>query len=469
MSRARVLAIATLVATGFVYAGYQASHPGVPDLDRAGSSVRAVVSVAASDEHSLPRLPSLISTAHAITPPTFAPPAPPPPRPGIEAVSIPTEYAKQVRIRPGDTLMHVLTRNRVASPDAHAAVSALAPAYDLRRIRAGQSVTLRFGPITEGDSGGKGNTGRDFLGLSFKPSVERLIRVRLTHERGYWADEVETKLTLGDAFVEGRIDSSLFLAAKRAKLPVPVLMELIRVFSFDVDFQRDIQPGDGFRVLFERRFDETGEEVDTGELHYAAMRLSGKTIEYFRYTPKSGVTDYFDRRGQSVRKTLMRTPIDGARLSSRYGKRRHPILGYTKMHRGNDFAARKGTPIMAAGDGVIDTIGRKGAYGKYIRLRHNSTYKTAYAHMSRYAKGMRRGTRVKQGQTIGYVGSTGRSTGAHLHYEVLVNGRQTNPRKVKLPSGEQLRGTDKKTFLTGLPTIRARIVAATEPNQIAQD
>ena len=124
---------------------------------------------------------------------------------------------------------------------------------------------------------------------------------------------------------------------------------------------------------------------------------------------------------------------------------------------------------MAAGDGVIDTIGRKGAYGKYIRLRHNSTYKTAYAHMSRYAKGMRRGTRVKQGQTIGYVGSTGRSTGAHLHYEVLVNGRQTNPRKVKLPSGEQLRGTDKKTFLTGLPTIRARIVAATEPNQIAQD
>ena len=200
-----------------------------------------------------------------------------------------------------------------------------------------------------------------------------------------------------------------------------------------------------------------------GDIVYAAMTLSGKRMELYRFTPKSGNTDYLDPKGDSVRKTLMRTPIDGARLSSGYGMRKHPILGYTKMHRGVDFAAPRGTPIYAAGDGTVEVAGRKGAYGKYVRIRHNSTYKTAYAHMSRYGKGIKKGKRVKQGQIIGYVGSTGRSTGPHLHYEILVNGRQINPRRVKLPSGEKLKGQDLEAFAQAraeIDAVRAEIFRA---------
>ena len=179
---------------------------------------------------------------------------------------------------------------------------------------------------------------------------------------------------------------------------------------------------------------------------YATLILGGKRIELHRFTPESGRTDYFGPDGQSVRKTLMRTPIDGARISSGFGRRKHPVLGYTKMHRGTDFAASRGTPVYAAGDGVIERSSRNGAYGNYIRIRHNGTYKTAYAHLNGYAKGIRSGARVKQGQVIGYVGTTGRSTGPHLHYEVHVNGKQVNPRKIKMPSGEKLKGKDLEAF-----------------------
>jgi murein DD-endopeptidase MepM/ murein hydrolase activator NlpD len=200
------------------------------------------------------------------------------------------------------------------------------------------------------------------------------------------------------------------------------------------------------------------------------MTLSGKELAYYQYTPKSGITDYFNPQGQSVRKTLMRTPINGARLSSGFGKRKHPILGYTKMHRGTDFAAPTGTPIMAAGDGVVDFIGRNGAYGKYIRIRHNSSYKTAYAHMSGFKRGLKQGDRVKQGDTIGYVGTTGRSTGPHLHYEVLENGKQRNPMSVKLPAGEKLEGQDLKRFAASLPALQQRIAVARGEGQfLAQD
>jgi murein DD-endopeptidase MepM/ murein hydrolase activator NlpD len=227
---------------------------------------------------------------------------------------------------------------------------------------------------------------------------------------------------------------------------MPVLSDLIRIFSFDVDFQRDIQPGDGFEVLYDAKLEADGSLAKAGDVRFAAMTLSGKRFELYAFTPKSGISDFFDTKGQSVRKTLMRTPIDGARLSSRFGMRKHPILGYTRMHRGTDFAAPTGTPIYAAGDGTVTVAGRKGAYGNYVRIRHNSTYDTAYAHMKGFAKGIRSGTRVRQGQIIGYVGTTGRSTGPHLHYEVLVNGKQINPSKIKLASGEQLKGDDLANF-----------------------
>jgi murein DD-endopeptidase MepM/ murein hydrolase activator NlpD len=195
--------------------------------------------------------------------------------------------------------------------------------------------------------------------------------------------------------------------------------------------------------------------------------LSGKTITLYRFkTNDDGITDYYDEKGQSVRKSLMRTPIDGARLTSGFGKRKHPVLGYTKMHRGVDFGARTGTPIMAAGNGVVEFAARNGGYGNYVRIRHNNSYKTAYAHMSKYGKGIRKGTQVKQGQIIGYVGTTGRSTGPHLHYEVHKNGTQINPLSVKLPAGRKLEGKMLTAFNATKENIRREVAGVELETQL---
>ena len=207
--------------------------------------------------------------------------------------------------------------------------------------------------------------------------------------------------------------------------------------------------------------------VRTGDVIYASMTLSGKTKAYYRYTPKSGITDYFDEQGRSVRKTLMRTPVDGARLSSGFGARRHPVLGYTKMHKGVDFAAPRGTPIMAAGDGVVERANRYGGYGNYLRIRHNSELKTAYAHIHRFAKGVSAGSRVKQGQIVAYVGSTGRSTGPHLHYEVLQNMKQVNPLSIKVAAGEILKGSELKRLAAARSTIDQRVAEARSGTTVA--
>lgn len=368
-----------------------------------------------------------------------------------------TLETRAVKVERGDTLMKLLTKNEIDKREAHAAIEALTEVYDPRRMQIGQLFELSLEESSDKPS---------LLSLSFKADPVRTIQVRYTNDGAYKADVKEKALQRGDAFGAGTIRSSLYVAAVDAGIPVAVLHDLIRIFSFDVDFQRDIQKGDRFEVLYDEQRTDDGTLVRTGNISYAAMTLSGKELAYFRYTPKNGVTDYFDRKGQSVRKTLMRTPVNGARLSSGFGKRKHPILGYTKMHRGTDFAAPTGTPIMAAGDGVIDYIGRNGTYGKYIRIRHNSTYKTAYAHMSGYKRGLTKGSRVKQGQTIGYIGTTGRSTGPHLHYEVLENGRQRNPMSVKLPAGEKLKGQELKRFAAILPAMEQRIAVFRDDNTL---
>ena len=223
--------------------------------------------------------------------------------------------------------------------------------------------------------------------------------------------------------------------------------QLVRIFSFDVDFQRDLQPGDEVEVMYEGQV-VGGKMVDHGRIVYAAMVVRGEKRSLYYFDPVNAPAGYFDGEGRSAAKALMRTPIDGARISSRFGMRRHPILGFNRMHRGMDFAAPTGTPVYAAGDGVVERIGRYGAYGKYIRIRHNSEYKTAYAHLSRYAKGLQQGTRVTQGQVIGRVGSTGRSTGPHLHYEVLYRNKQVNPQSIDLPSPVFLEGDGFVAFLS---------------------
>jgi murein DD-endopeptidase MepM/ murein hydrolase activator NlpD len=221
--------------------------------------------------------------------------------------------------------------------------------------------------------------------------------------------------------------------------------DLIKTFSFDVDFQRDIQDGDSFEVLYERMENEDGEFVKSGKILFASLTLSGKTIPVY-YFERDGDGEYFTPNGEAIRKSLLRTPVDGARITSGFGMRMHPLLGFSKMHKGIDFGAPTGTPIYAAGSGTVVEIGKKGSFGNYIRIRHNGEYQTAYGHMSRFAKGLVKGEKVKQGQVIGYVGATGRATGPHLHYEIMVAGAQVNPAKVKTVASNKLTGKQLKAF-----------------------
>ncbi len=346
---------------------------------------------------------------------------------------------KHLRIRAGDTLMDALIRAGCERPDAHQAITALRTVYNPRKLRAGQTLTVAFSPEETADTA--------FTGLSLALEPGRAVEVGRTHGADFAARMVEIPLERELVHAGGNITSNLFTAATNAGLPLPVLMDMIEVFSFDVDFQREIQSGDSFKVLFERFRDERGHGVRNGEVLFAELVVSGNRLAVYRHELASGHSDYFNEKGHSVRKFLMRTPINGARLSSGFGMRKHPIMAYNKMHRGIDFAAPRGTPIKAAGNGVIESIDRNGAYGNYIRLRHTGSYATAYAHLSRFSKGLRAGHRVGQGQIIGYVGSTGRSTGPHLHYEVLRDGRRINPMKVKMPTGKKLAGVELDAFL----------------------
>ena len=242
------------------------------------------------------------------------------------------------------------------------------------------------------------------------------------------------------------IKSSLYEDGKIVGVPLEILSEAIKLYSFDVDFQRDIQKNDEFEIFYEVFINGNKGNISYGKIKYIKLNLHGNILEYFIFKDEDDHFDYFNKEGKNARKALMKTPIDGARLSSSYGVRKHPILGYNKLHKGVDFAAPKGTPIYAAGNGVIDFVGKNGGYGKYIRIRHNSSYKTAYAHLSNYKKNIYKGIRVSQGEVIGYVGSTGKSTGPHLHYEVIYQNKQINPMKMKLPSGKILKDEELKKF-----------------------
>ena len=265
-------------------------------------------------------------------------------------------------------------------------------------------------------------------------------------DKKFVANKIEKVLYKKTSLSEGIIKSSLFRAAQKDNIEAEVIVEFARIFGFEIDFQRDIRKNDIFQIVYDKFVDDDGEVQKNGNIIYAYMKNKGREIALYRFVDQKGIAGYYQTNGKSIEKALMKTPINGARLSSTFGMRKHPILGYNKMHRGTDFAAPKGTPIMASGSGTVEVVKWWGAYGKYIRIKHNSKYKTAYAHLNSYARGIRPGVKVKQGQIIGYVGSTGRSTGPHLHYEVLVNGKRKNSQRLKLPSGRTLRGTDREKF-----------------------
>ncbi len=351
---------------------------------------------------------------------------------------------RTVVARNGDNLMGLLTRAGADRGDAYTAIQSLEGVYDPRRnLRVGHKLLITFDPDRE-DANGPLQLAKVELPLAF----DRDVAVQRAANGDFTAQEIEKKLQRRLVLASGTINSSLFQDGREADIPAPVLVKMIQVYSFDVDFQREIREGDRFEILYERFFDRAGNVVHDGEVAYAMLSLKSTELPLYQYETTEGNLDYFNAKGQSVRKALMRTPIDGARLSSGYGKRKHPILGYTKMHTGTDFAAPRGTPIYAAGNGKVTQIGRNGGYGNYIRIRHNGTYQTAYAHMKGFARGLKNGSRVKQGQIIGYVGTTGRSTGPHLHYEVFKDGGRTNPQRLKLPSGETLAGAELKRFET---------------------
>lgn len=373
------------------------------------------------------------------------------------------------KIRSGDTLAVLLRRAGVPGQEAEAAIRAFKDVYDPKRLRIGQTIDVQFeATLSAGTTEPKSKAER-FLGFAFSPNKRKDVLVSRTDEGVFQADEVKKKLKAQPVRIKGQIDSSLFLAGSKAGLPISALTELVRIYSWDVDFQRDIRKGDQFEVLYEEVRDETGSFVEVGKIKYAALTLSGDKKPLYWFKTDDGLDDYFDDTGRGAKKALMRTPIDGARLSSGFGKRRHPILGYNKLHKGVDFAAPRGTPIYAAGDGVVEVAGRKGSFGKYVRIRHNGSYKTAYAHMKGFGRGIRSGKRVRQGQVIGYVGTTGRSTGPHLHYEVHKNGRAVNPMRVKMPSGKKLKGQELDRFMTAKLQIQGQFAELGRQQQAALD
>ncbi len=247
-------------------------------------------------------------------------------------------------------------------------------------------------------------------------------------------------------YKETVITNSLYNSAIELGIKPNIIIEFARLYGFQVDFQRDVWKNDSFQIIYEEFINDKNVVVDTGEIIFANLNLQDSDLQLYKHEYGKNKVDYFDENGKSIKKTLMKTPINGARLSSSYGKRKHPILGYTKMHLGTDFAAPKGTPIMASGDGKVMKAGWCGGGGNCVKIKHNSTYQTVYAHMSKFGRGIKRGVRVKQGQIIGYVGSTGLSTGPHLHYEVIENGKKINSQKLKLPSGKVLKGDERKKF-----------------------
>ena len=276
---------------------------------------------------------------------------------------------------------------------------------------------------------------------------QKIFLVRDNSNNTFNDEIISIKLNKKIVYKENLILQSLYKAATDEKIPANIIIEFARIYGFQVDFQRDIRKQDKFQIMYEIFLNDKNEIIETGEILFANLKLSGQDNGLY-YFDKEGSEGHYDKNGKSVKKALMKTPINGARLSSPFGMRKHPIDGYNKMHRGTDFAAPTGTPIMASGDGVVKKAGWCGGGGNCVKIRHNSTYQTVYAHMSKFARGIKAGVRVKQGQTIGYVGSTGKSTGPHLHYEVIVNGKKVNSQKLKLPSGKILKGKERKLFET---------------------
>lgn len=360
-------------------------------------------------------------------------------------VPAPINATRETELDDGQTFAEMLTDQGVDEAVAQTAANALDKVYDMRHLRAGEDFTLSFL---------RTDTKETLNGIVFQPEDTKEISLTRTAEGGFTAKVNLIPVTRQRLAAAGEIHSSLYEAGDRAGVSHALMASLIRIYSHNIDFQRDIHPGDRFEVLYDQSRTAKGKAVGDSTIVYAALHVGDKAYALYRVTFNDGTADYFDEHGQSVRRALLRTPVAAAHITSGFGMRMHPLLGYSKMHKGVDFGAPIGTPIFAAGSGTIDEIGFKNGYGRYIRIRHNGLFATAYAHMSRFAN-LYRGAHVTQGQVIGYVGMSGRATGPHLHFEVLKNGQQVNPMSINaMPVGRTLDGKMMVVFKDGQNKIR---------------
>ena len=373
------------------------------------------------------------------------------------------------KLAKGESLIEALTDRGVSEEAAKSLVASIEPVFPTAMMKPGTKIELTL------------DRQFDFYGrevifpveLSFDPGPNETITVESDEDGRFVAAIEGAKAGAKSQYAEvnhfrtrAKVGSSLYGTAKDNRVPDYIIAELTRIFAYDVDFQRQVKANDTFDVFYGNPL--TGSSSKRKVLHYAQLTLDGKTKTLYRYTTADGQTDYYDDKGRSAQKSLLKTPVSGARLTSGFGMRRHPLLGYSKMHAGVDFGVPHGTPIRAAGSGVVQIAGRHGAYGIAVEIRHNNKYETLYAHMSKLAAGIRRGAKVNQGQIIGYVGSTGRSTGPHLHYEVHVDGRAVNPTRIKAAGGKQLAGKELVKFNQMKQRVTAMMQQAPSALQVAQ-
>tara|TARA_E500000178_G_C16959909_1_gene725489 strand:+ start:125 stop:1471 length:1347 start_codon:yes stop_codon:yes gene_type:complete len=338
-------------------------------------------------------------------------------------------------IKNNDTVEKILKKYKVQQDDIRN-ISSKLKQQKLTNIYSGRKLTLIIKKMNDGSN--------SVVNFVYPINNTTSVDIRKSQDI-FIVKENILQLNKKEVVIKNTIKNNLYSSAIEAEIEPNIIIEFARIFGFEVDFQRDIRKGDWFEILYEKFEDDNKKVRDTGKIIYASMYVNGEEINLYNFKFNSE-EDYYDIKGKSITKSLMKTPINGARLSSSFGMRKHPILGYNKMHRGTDFAAPSGTPIMASGSGTVTRARWCGGGGNCVKIKHNSTYQTIYAHMKSFAKGIKEGKKVKQGQIIGYVGSTGLSTGPHLHYEVIVNGKKVNSQKLKLPSGKILKGEERKQF-----------------------
>ena len=338
-------------------------------------------------------------------------------------------------INNNDTVEKILKKYKIRNEDINV-ITVKLKEKKLSNIYSGRNLSLIIKKLNDGT-----NT---VINLIYPINNTTSVQIRKSQNE-FLVKENILQLYKKEVVVKNTIKNNLYTSAVESGVEPNIIVEFARIFGFEVDFQRDIRKGDWFEILYEKFEDDNNRVRDTGKIIYASMYVNGNEINLYNFN-YNNKEEYYDIKGKSITKSLMKTPINGARLSSSFGMRKHPILGYNKMHRGTDFAAPSGTPIMASGSGTVTRARWCGGGGNCVKIKHNSTYETIYAHMKAFAKGIKEGRKVRQGQIIGYVGSTGLSTGPHLHYEVLVNGKKVNSQRLKLPSGKILKGVERKQF-----------------------